>query len=123
MVRPTAIGFTLALLAAFGAIGCKGSGDANKGGTDLGQRCERLGTACGDGDKHVQKLVDGCKQAMTAQADKGCTDKVNAAYDCYEKELCGKADKIWAYDDLRVLTERTGKCKAERDAVAACVGK
>jgi hypothetical protein len=107
-------------------MGCKGSGDAKKTETsaaDLDQRCERLGKACGDNDKHAEKVVTGCKQAMKEQVDKGCIDKAIAAYDCYEKELCGKTDKIWAVDDLRVLAERTGKCGAERDAVRACVGK
>jgi hypothetical protein len=119
MVRRFAIGCILAL-AACG----KGSDDTKKtaepGPVDLNQRCEQLGKACGDNDKHSEKIVAGCKQA---QVDKACTDKSVAAYDCYEKEVCGKGDKIWAFEDLRVLADRGGKCVAERDAVAACVKK
>ena len=48
--------------------------------------------------------------------------KAVAAYDCYEKQLCGKGDKVWALGDLRVLSERHGKCAAERDASHACAG-
>jgi hypothetical protein len=44
-------------------------------------------------------------------------------YDCFEKELCGKTDKVWALDDLRVLADRKNKCVAERNAVAECPGK
>jgi hypothetical protein len=118
--------YLLALLAVCASTGCKSSNDANKapaGVAELTQRCERLGKACADNDKHAEKVVAGCQQAASAQADKGCTDKAIAAYDCYEKELCTKADKIWAFDDIRVLAYRSGKCVAERDAIAACLGK
>ena len=90
---------------------------------DLDQRCDKLAKTCGDNDKHVEKLADGCKQAAKEQTAKGCVDKVTALYDCYEKELCGKADKVWAIDDLRVLAERNNKCTAERDAARACAVK
>ena len=88
---------------------------------DLDARCEQLGKACGDSDKHTAKIVDDCKQASLKQIEKSCTDKARVAYDCYEKELCGKADKVWALDDLRVLTGRHKKCVAETTAVADCV--
>ncbi|MGE5184391.1 MAG: hypothetical protein ACM31C_20115 [Acidobacteriota bacterium] len=109
----------LAALAVCAWTACKGKGDAAKTG-DLDQRCEQLGKTCGDSDKHIDKIVEGCKQA--AAGEKSCADKVAALYDCYEKELCGKGDKIWAVDDLRVLAERNNKCAAERKAVADCTG-
>jgi hypothetical protein len=90
---------------------------------DLDGRCERLAKACGDKDKHIEKIVDECKQAAKKQVDKGCADKANALYDCYDKELCGKADKVWALDDLRVLADRQNKCVAERNAIGECVLK
>ena len=118
MARRTLLGcFTVAALVFAGAACSKGKS------TGLESRCEQLAKTCGDGDKHVSKIADDCKQAAAKQAEKTCTDKVKAAYDCYEKELCGKEDKVWALDDLRVLTDRHKKCVAERDAVADCVGK
>jgi hypothetical protein len=101
---------------------CKDKAASGPAGT-LEQRCETLAKACGDNDKHVEKIVDGCKQAAQPQVDKGCSDKALALYDCYEKQVCGKADKVWAYDDLRVLGERNKLCAAERTALAGCVGK
>ena len=101
--------------------GCK---DKAKGPTsELDQRCEKLGKTCGDNDKHVEKIVDECKQAAKKQVDKGCAAKVTAAYDCYEKELCGKTDKVWAIDDFRVLSGRKSKCVAEEKAASDCVGQ
>ncbi len=110
----------LAALAVCAWTACKGKGDTAKTGGDLDQRCDQLAKTCGDTDKHVEKLAEGCKQAAADPKTKGCTDKVTALYDCYEKELCGKADKIWAVEDLRVLAERNNKCVVERKAVADC---
>lgn len=98
-------------------------GKTQAGSADIGTRCEELGKACGDSDKHVQKIVEECKEAAKEQVVSGCTEKAVAAYDCYQKNLCGQADKVWALEDLRVLSERHGKCAAERDASAACVAK
>jgi hypothetical protein len=108
------------LLAGFAlsATACKGKDGANG---DLAARCEQLGKTCGDNDKHTEKIVDECKQAAAKQAT--CADKVSALYDCYEKDVCGKGDKLWALDDMRVLAERKTKCAAEREAVKACAGK
>jgi hypothetical protein len=87
---------------------------------DLAKRCMQLAKLCGDSDKHVQKIADECKQVVPQQ---GCMDKLLASYDCYEKELCGKNEKVWSLDDLRVLTERHGKCAAERKAARECAAK
>jgi hypothetical protein len=84
---------------------------------DLEKRCAQLAKLCSDSDKHVQKLIDECKRAAPLP---GCVDKLFAAYDCYEKELCGKHEQVWALDDLRVLTERHKACVAERQAAASC---
>lgn len=119
----------LAALAACAWTGCKDDKDKDKGaatgGTqtsaDLMTRCDQLGKACGDNDKHVQKIVEQCKLAAKEQVASGCTEKAIAAYDCYLKELCGKSDKVWALGDLGVLSERHGKCAAERDASRRCV--
>jgi hypothetical protein len=108
------------------ATGCKDKGDkatAQGGAGGLDARCEKLSKACGDSDKHVEKLVDECKQAAKKQVDKGCADKAVAAYDCYETEVCGKADKVWALDDLRVLADRQKACVAERKALRECTAK
>ena len=108
---------------------CKGDKDAKKGDSgkthasaDLMTRCDELAKSCGDNDKHVQKIAAECKETAKEQVASGCTEKAIAAYDCYLKELCGKADEVWALDDLRVLSDRHKKCVAERDAAAACVG-
>jgi hypothetical protein len=97
----------------------------NKGkeATGLDKRCEQIAKACGDKDKHSDKLADECKQAAQKQTAKSCVDKAIAAYDCYEKELCGKDDKVWALDDFRVLADRHKKCTAERDALKDCASK
>jgi len=105
------------------ATACKGKPDATKAQSDLEARCEELAKACGDNDKHVAKLLDECKLAAKTQAEKGCAAKATAAYDCYEKNLCGKADKVWALDDLRVLADRKSQCVTERTAASECVGK
>ena len=101
--------------------GEKGKTEASS--ADIGTRCEQLGKACGDNGKHVQKIVAECKEAAKEQVVSGCAEKAVAAYDCYEKNLCGGADKVWALEDLRVLSERHGKCVVERDASSACVAK
>jgi hypothetical protein len=106
---------------------CKGDksekGDTGKtpASGDLVPRCDQLAKACGDSDKHVQTIASECKEAAKEQVASGCTEKAIAAYDCYMKELCGKGDKVWALDDLRVLSERHGKCAAEREAARTCV--
>jgi hypothetical protein len=114
----------VAALAVCALAACKDKSDIGekKASVDLVRRCEQLGKACGDSDKHVQKIVEECKQAAATQVDKGCTREAVAAYDCYEKELCGKGDKVWTLDDFRVLSDRFGKCLAERGASRRCVG-
>lgn len=87
----------------------------------LEQRCEQLGRACGDTDKHVEKIVVQCKQAAMKHAEKGCANEALAVYDCYERELCGKADVVWALDDLRVLAARQHECAPERKRMRACL--
>jgi hypothetical protein len=79
-------------------------------------RCVQLGKACADTDKHIAKLAEDCMMANKPN----CGDKASALYDCYEKELCGKADKIWALQDLGVLADRNGKCAAEKTAFKDC---
>ena len=112
---------------------CKDKADATKlqpgaaevakpaSAADLDKRCVQLGKVCGDQAKHVDKIVDACKQAAVKQAEKGCVGKAIALDDCYEKELCLGGDKVWALDDLHVLAERHGKCGVEQKAIRACV--
>jgi len=126
MVLRRPLGCLLVALAVAAWTGCKDKGDAAKAqasASDPNQRCERLGKACGDNDKHVEKIIEGCKQDAKEHVEKGCADKAIALYDCYEKELCGKADKVWTIDDLPVLADRNKKCVAERNAARTCVGK
>ncbi|HEY5937809.1 MAG TPA: hypothetical protein VIU61_24340, partial [Kofleriaceae bacterium] len=89
---------------------------------DLERRCDRLGKACGDGAKHVTKLTAECKQAAKRQTQSSCARAAITAYDCYETKLCGRKDKVWALDDLRILSERKARCAAEAEAVRACTG-
>jgi hypothetical protein len=103
----------LAALLACGA--CKGKGNVGLT-SNLDQRCEQLAKACGDTDRHVEKLLDGCKQAGAPS----CAGPLSALYTCYEKQLCGKGDRIWAFEDLRVLAERKNVCADESKAVTAC---
>jgi hypothetical protein len=122
----------IAAVIAFGWTGCgkdkddgteKGAGGTSAASSaDLVARCDELAKTCGDKEKHIQTIAAECKEAAREQVASGCTEKAVAAYDCYLKELCGKADKVWALDDLRVLSDRHGKCVAERDASRACVG-
>ena len=102
-------------------VACKGKDkDAAKTPTiDLVNRCVQLAKACGDSEKHVAKIESECKADMRP----GCEAKAIAAYTCYEKELCGKGDKLWALEDFGVLAERHGKCVAERNANKECVAK
>jgi hypothetical protein len=105
---------------------CKDKGDVAKtqaSAVDPDKRCEQLGKACGDKDKHVSKIIEECKQAAKKQVENGCTDKAIAVYDCYEKELCGSGDKVWTIEDLGVLADRRSKCVAERNASRECAGK
>jgi hypothetical protein len=110
----------VSLVVTLASAGCKGDKGKAQGGLDA--RCEALAKACGDSDKHIEELATGCKEAAAKQA-KACTDNVTALYDCYEKELCGKTDKVWVLNDLRVLSDRKGKCVAERTAVTECTSK
>jgi hypothetical protein len=116
----------VAALAMCAWTACKDKGDVARtqaSAADLDKRCERLGTVCGDKDKHIEKIIEECKQAAKKQVESGCTDKAIAVYDCYEKELCGYADKVWTIEDLRVLAERRGKCVPERNASRECAEK
>ena len=111
------------VLCTWTATACKDKGDAAKtqaSAVDFDARCAQLAKACGDNDKHVEKILEECKQVFKKQAEKGCTDKAIAVYDCYEKDLCGTVGKVWTLDDLRVLSERHGKCEAERNARLVC---
>jgi hypothetical protein len=92
-----------------------------KPGPSLDERCDELGKACGQKDKHKEQIAAKCKEAAKAQSDKGCVDQARAAYDCYQKDICTKDAKIWGFDDFRVLTERHDKCVAERKAAHKCV--
>ncbi len=96
---------------------CKGNGGAAKSG-DLGTQCEELAKTCGDNEKHVAAILDGCKQAASAQ--QACAAKVTALYTCYETQLCGKSDRVWALQDFTVLAQRKGVCAAEQKAVTEC---
>jgi hypothetical protein len=87
---------------------------------DLGARCAPLAEACGGNDKH-SKILEQC--TATAQQGQRCAAEGAAVYDCYQRELCGKGDKIWTLDDLRVLAERHGACTTEREALRACAAK
>lgn len=124
----------MATLALCSGIACKDKGhDATEAVTvapattasaaSLDAQCARLGKSCGDTDKHVEKIVDECRKVAKTQVEKGCTDLTLALSDCYARELCGKADKVWAFGDLPVLSKRTNKCIAEQAAVDACVAK
>jgi hypothetical protein len=125
-----AFGNRLGCLALWVLIAC-GKGDTGDPATtqaegptvDLDKRCVQLAKICGDKGKHVDKITADCKQTGKKQLEKGCADKMLAAYDCYEKDLCARTDKVWSIDDLGVLAERHGKCVAARDALRACVGK
>jgi len=85
-------------------------------------QCERLGQTCGDNEKHVEKISAQCKQAAMKHVEKGCTDEALAVYSCYERELCGKGNPVWALDDLRVLADRQHTCVSERRARSVCGG-
>jgi hypothetical protein len=103
-------------------VACKGKGndkDAKTPTVDLVKRCQQLAKACGDSEKHVSKIDSEC----TAAIKPGCEAKAIAAYTCYEKELCGKGDKLWALGDFGVLAERHSKCVTERNALADCAPK
>jgi len=98
-------------------VACKGKDkDSATPTIDLANRCVQLAKACGDSEKHVTKIESECKAAMKP----GCEAAAIAAYNCYEKELCGKGDKLWALEDFGVLAERHGKCAAERTAAKDC---
>lgn len=122
----------VAALAALALSACKGKEDSNAKDAppkrapptldQLNQRCEQLGKACGEKEKHQEKITEDCKAAAKSQIDKGCGDEAVALYDCYEKEICAKINKVWAIDDFRVLADRHNKCVAERDAGIKCLG-
>ena len=124
MAAPRLLGWIPAAalaVCAWTACNDKGASPMPMDNLALGKRCEQLAKACGDSDKHIQKIAEECKRAAEKEARSGCTEKVIAAYDCYEKELCGKQDKVWTLDDLRVLSERHSKCVTARNAVRTCV--
>jgi len=114
---------TLVLVVVCATMGCKDKAPAKAQVADLHRRCEQLGMVCGDKDKHVDKLAEQCSQKATKQVEKDCADKAAALYDCYEKQLCGKTEKVWALDDLRVLADRHKACIAEHKALTDCEAK
>src|SRR5262245_5425560 len=89
----------VAALVVCAVTACKGKGEAAKT-SNLDKRCDQLGKVCGDKDKHIEKIVEECRQAAKKQVESGCTDKTIEVYDCYERELCGGGEKVWALDDL-----------------------
>ena len=108
------------------SMACKEKGDAaatEGSAVDPAKRCEQLGKLCGDKAKHVDKIIDECKLAAKAQGNSACAAKVNAVYDCYEKELCGGGDRVWTIEDLRVLADRKNKCVTERTSSRECTEK
>ena len=112
------------------AIGCGSKDEKPEAETsppapaaDRDARCTQLAKLCGDKAKHVDKIVEECKTAAKREAAKGCTAKATTAYDCYQRDLCGKSEKVWALEDLGVLAARHNKCVAERDALRVCVGE
>ncbi|MDB4963594.1 MAG: hypothetical protein JWP01_3593 [Myxococcales bacterium] len=113
-------------IAAVGVLtACKDKGAAaptQGSAADLDKRCELVAKACGDKAKHVEKILDECKQAAKKQVAASCTDKAIATYDCYVKDLCGNGDKVWALQDVRVLADRHGKCVAEQTTLGTCGG-
>jgi len=112
------------MVLAVGALtACKDKGGepgTKTAAVDLDKRCVQLAKICGDKGKHVEKITDECKLAAKKQLANGCTDKVTATYDCYERELCGAGDKVWTIEDLRRLATRHTKCVVEQDASRAC---
>jgi len=90
---------------------------------DLEKRCTQIGPVCGEKVKHQERMIEECQASAKAQVEKGCTDRVMALYDCYDKQLCGKGDKVWALADLEVLAGRKTKCAAELKAANDCIGK
>jgi hypothetical protein len=128
MVRRRLPGWLPIVAIAIGAMACndKDKADASRppaSAADLDKRCELVAKACGDKAKHVEKILDQCKQAAVKQVVNGCTDKAIAAYDCYVKDLCGNADKVWAIEDISVLGDRHKKCVVEQTAMRACSEK
>jgi hypothetical protein len=111
----------LALFFAIAAAGCKDKG-TDKGAVNFDTRCSQLAKACSDQDKHEEKVFDGCKALGQKQTDAACTGKLVALYDCYEKHVCGAADKVWAFEDLKVLADRHKACAEENKAFLACSG-
>lgn len=109
----------LAVLAACVWTGCDNS-DKTPLAAYLVAHCQQLAKACGDADQHVETIAAECAQAGEKQLAHGCAAEALAAYDCFEKNLCGKGDQVWALDDLRVLSERHGECTAQREALRAC---
>jgi hypothetical protein len=106
------------------------AGSAHKGSvaprdlaSELSLRCEKVAKACSDTPKHVEQLVGECKAAAKQQLAKSCAETALTAYDCYEHQLCGKADKVWALDDFRVLAARQKQCVTEAAAVRSCLEK
>jgi hypothetical protein len=100
-----------------------GSGSAPTAAKMLPARCVLLGRTCGQGEKRVTKITAECTKAAEQQIERGCAAAAITAYDCYAAKLCGKADPVWALDDLRVLSTRRGQCVAEGAAVRACIDK
>jgi len=107
-------------------IGCgrddKAPETAPPPGVEIEKRCLTLAKLCGDKSKHVEKMADECKQAATKQQAKSCVDKAMAVYDCYERDVCGKGDKVWTLGDLEVLSTRHKACAAEQTALHTCMG-
>jgi hypothetical protein len=112
-----------AALAAGAWAGCGDDKPNAKPGAVLDSaRCQKLAKSCSD-EKHEDKLVGECVKAADKLGPRGCNEAAVALYDCYEQKLCGKSDKVWTLDDLRVLAERHEVCDSERKALRACVTK
>lgn len=90
---------------------------------DLEARCALLAKACGEKDKHVERITEECKGNSKPPSEKGCAAQAMSLYDCWEKDVCGGKDKVWSLDDLKVLAQRNKKCEAQAKALEDCTTK
>jgi hypothetical protein len=90
---------------------------------DLDARCALMAKACGDKDKHQERITEECKGMSKSPGEKGCASQAMALYDCWEKDVCSGTAKVWTLDDLKVLAKRHNKCVAQAKALEDCTVK
>lgn len=107
----------LVALSTCSLAGCEGEGDPSD--SDIADRCDQLGEACGEDGEHVETIAEECKDSV--ESDSTCYAEALALFECYQGQICVRDDEVWGFQDLHVLSDRHEACLEQRDELDGCL--